>query len=150
MKTSHKVWIAVIFLSVSVLCSVTNVSYSSIAETAITIMSITLAAYIAVAGTLLGSPYSYKLKSTPCPYDSTRSNLGSLTEYLRCAGRCSIFTLFFSCVNLCFKGYFSTVPFILKRLIIGAAFGIFSINLFFFALVFQILIVSMMNAAVDM
>lgn len=149
MKKSHKVWILILFSVVFGISSLINISYTSIAETAVTIMSITLAAYIAVASALLGSPFSSKLKNIPCPYNKTLSNLGSLAQYLRLAGRCSIFTLVISCINLCVKDKLSFIPFILKRLLIGFAFGVFSINFLFLVLIFEILTVSMMNAAVE-
>ena len=128
--------------------------YSKIAEAAITIISISLAVYISVATSLLGSAFSKSLKKLPDKQDPQKSMLGVLSSYLKWAGVFSILTIIISSLYIIWPGFTITnttiqVAFAFARRAFSAfSCSMFSVNIAFMSIIMKFLVVSLNNAAV--
>lgn len=95
MYKEHKVALILLSLVIFVCSLHWKINYANIADDAITVISIVLAVYIAVASALLGTPYAEKLKSKD-DYIPDKTKLGVLAAYLRIAGCLSVIILLIS------------------------------------------------------
>lgn len=145
MYNRHKIAGFALFAITMALCYFTKLSYNDFAPTAITIVSISVAVYIAAMSALLGSPYADKLKSVPDKKIIGKTQLGVLTAYLRTAGSCGVLTIFISSLFLLPK----TIPLPLQfqKIISSLSYGVFTINLLFLWLIFQFFATALINSA---
>lgn len=131
-----------------------SLDYSKISSTVFTVVSISVAVYIAVAAALLNSKYAVALKNTVDSKIPTKTQLGVLSEYLRWAGRLSIITIAVSCffVVLPSEQAVVFVQQLLKQtnaietvgqLASSVAFGVFALNILFLWRIFIFLINSL-------
>ena len=145
MYSRHKAAGIIVFILTVILCYFAEILYDDLAITAITVVSISVAVYIATMSALLGSPYADKLKSVRDSKIRGKSQLGVLTTYLRVAGNWGILTIIIS--SLYQIPAVITVPLLLHRLASSAACGIFVVNLWLLWLIFQFLVTAMINSA---
>ena len=145
MYKRHKTAVSTVFVLTAVLCYSTKILYDNIADIAITVVSISVAVYIATMSALLGSPYADKLKSIRDTEIKEKSQLGVLTTYLRVAGNCGILTILVS--SLYKIPSIANVSPQLQRLTSSISCAIFVINIFFLWLVFKFLATALMNSA---
>ena len=128
--------------------------YSQISEAAITIISITLAVYISVATSLLGSAFSKSLKKLPDKEDPQKSMLGVLSSYLKWAGLYSILTIIISSLYIIWPRFTLTNTNIqvaytfASRAFSAFSCSMFSVNIAFMSIIMKFLVVSLNNAAV--
>lgn len=153
MYKEHKVVLIVLFLVIFVCSLRWKINYAKIADDAITVVSIVLAVYIAVASALLGTPYAEKLKSKD-DYIPDKTKLGVLAAYLRIAGCLSVIILLISSLyvleldvfseNLTFR--FEWVQNIIENshiLISAISCALFFANILFMGLILKFLINSL-------
>ena len=154
MYKRHKILVfllAIIVLGVSFFFSL---HYSKIAEAAITIISITLAVYISVATSLLGSAFSKSLKKMPDKEDPQKSMLGVLSSYLKWAGVFSVLTIIISSLYIIWPDFTVTNTDIqaayalASRAFSALSCSMFSVNIAFMSIIMKFLVVSLNNAAV--
>lgn len=145
MYRRHKASGIIVFISAVIFSYFAEILYDTLAMTAITVVSISVAVYIAVMSALLGSPYADKLKSIRDSKIRGKSQLGVLTTYLRTAGDFGILTIIIS--SLYQIPSVITVPPLLQRLVSSASCGIFAINLLFLWLIFRFLVTALINSA---
>ena len=143
---------AILFLTSFIIGIVCNLSYSHLADAAITVISISLAVIISVPTALLGSPFSKSLKAMTDKEKNTKSMLGVLATYLRVAGLCSILTIAVSSLYL-LKPDTSAIQMllsknyaILSQIASALSLALFVYNVFLMWLVLKYLITAMMNA----
>ena len=154
MYKRHKLFAALLFVIVLFVSLLVPLNYEKIAEVAITVISISLAVYISVATSLLGSAFSKSLKRLPDREDPHKSMLGVLSSYLRWAGAFSVMTIVISSIYLIWPeisdlsiakmGIFSC----LVRISSALACALFAINILFMGLIMEFLVVSLNNAAI--
>ena len=144
MYVRHRVSIFTAFLLSVVIAGILNVGYENLASTAITIVSISVAVYIAAMSSMLGSAYADKLKAVPEPKIYGKSKLGVMTTYFRMAGRFGILTI---CISVLYQ-IPSPIEFlpIVKRILSAISCGIFVVNILFVYLIFQFLATSLINS----
>lgn len=158
MYKRDKIIAVLLFLIAGIITYSFGFDYSKISSTVFTVVSISVAVYIAVAVALLDSRYAVALKSAIDTKITTKTQLGILSEYLRWAGRFSIITIVISC-------FFIVLPsektmMIMQQLIKQAnvieavgrlassiAFGVFALNILFLWRIFIFLINSLNKAA---
>ena len=132
--------------------------YSKISSSVFTVVSISVAVYIAVAAALLDSRYAVALKSAVDAEITTKTQLGVLSEYLRWAGRFSIITIVISCFFIVLpseKAMVLVQQLIKQASVIEAvgqlassiAFGVFALNILFLWRIFVFLINSLNKSA---
>lgn len=98
MYKNHKKIIIFIFFIIFLISFVLKANYESIANLAISVVSIALAVYIGASSVILGSPFAKKLKEQRDSEIKTKTNLGVLATYLRIAGFSSIITIVISLI----------------------------------------------------
>lgn len=144
MYNRHKMGSWILVAAVSTFAFVFQWDYGDIAETAITVVSISMAVYIAAASALLGSRYSKDLFSKTDSEDTSRTLLGVLAEYLRLAGKLSLLTIILSCISLLSNT--ADFPSILYYIYSAISCGIFSVNILFLWLILLFLVNSLTKA----
>ena len=127
MYTRHKIIGIIVFIMTAIPCYFAEILYDNLAITAITVVSISVAIYIATMSALLGSPYADKLKSIRDSKIRGKSQLGVLATYLRIAGDCGVLTIFIG--SLYQIPAIIAIPPLLQRLASSAACGIFAVNI---------------------
>ena len=144
MYIRHKVSILVVFLLSAAVAGAFNIEYENLSSTALTIVSISVAVYIATMSSMLGSPYADKLKAVPDPKIYGKTQLGVMTTYFRVAGVCGVVTI---CISVFYQIPSSIVflPFV-KRIMSAISCGIFAVNILFLYLIFQFLATSLINS----
>jgi hypothetical protein len=146
MYKRHIFLILIVFVAVFGFSYCYKLEYEKIAESAINVVSIAMGIYIAAVSSILGSKYSKKLVNINDGEHKDKTLLGVLAEYLRWAGRASMFTIVISLINILGvfrgKGFFN-------GLIPAISFGSFSVNLIMFFLIFKFLINSLNKAVVS-
>lgn len=153
MYKRHKFLIIIMAIVIFAISYFIPLLYSKIAESAITIISITLAVYISVATSLLGSAFSKSLKRIPDNEDPTKSMLGVLSSYLKWAGVCSVVTLIISSLYLIWPEFTINTPELqhtisfASRVFSSFACTMFAINIVFMSIIMAFLVVSLNNAA---
>lgn len=145
MYIRHKAEGAIVFTLTVILSLITKVSYNDLSATALTVVSISVAVYIAAMSSLLGSPYASKISSIADSWIKGKSQLGVLTTYLRIAGNCGVLTIIISILYQIPSVI--KIPVFLSRLTSAIACGIFAINIYFLWLVFHFLSVALINSA---
>lgn len=154
MYKKDKIIAVSLFLVTGVVTYFFGFDYSKISSTVFTVVSISVAVYIAVAAALLDSKYAVALKSAVDTKITTKTQLGVLSEYLRWAGRFSIITIVISCFFVVLPSEKAMV--LVQQLIIQAivietvgrlassvAFGVFALNILFLWRIFIFLINSL-------
>lgn len=145
MYTRHKIAVFAVFILTAIFCYFAEILYENLAITAITVVSISVAIYIAAMSALLGSPYADRLKSIRDSKIVGNSQLGVLTTYLRVAGNIGVLTIV---ISILFQiPAVITVPPPLRRLVSSFACGTFAVNVLFLWLIFQFLTTSLVNSA---
>lgn len=145
MYTRHKAEGIALFIVATVLSYSASVSYEDLANAAITVVSISVAVYIAAMSALLGSPYANHLKAVVDKKIKGKSQLGVLATYLRAAGLCGTITIIISCLYLIPSPV--TVSFHIVRVLSSVSCGIFAVNILFLWIIFQFLSVALINSA---
>lgn len=145
MYSRHKVTGIVLFILTTILSYFAEILYDTLAMTAITVVSISVAIYIATMSALLGSPYAEKLKSIRDSKIRGKSQLGVLATYLRVAGDCGVLTIFVS--SLYQIPAVITIPPLLQKLVSSVACGVFVVNILFLWLIFRFLVTALINSA---
>lgn len=145
MYTRHKVEGIALFIVITAISYYTNLSYDNLANVAITVVSISVAVYIAAMSALLGSPYANRLKSVADKQVRGKSQLGVLTAYLRAAGRCGTITIIISCLYLIPSPI--TIPFYTTKFFSSISYGIFAVNVLFLWIIFHFLSVALVDSA---
>ena len=144
MYKRHRCQLTCCILIISVVAFILNLDFKEIADAALTVSSITMGVYIAAVSALLGSKYAEDLRGTIDSEYKTKTLLGVLADYFRCAGRWCITTIILSCIfhislvfesNDCFVQYASAF-----------SFGAFAGNLLLFWLILIFLINSLGKA----
>lgn len=129
---------------VSVVAFILNWDFKEIADATLTVSSITMGVYIAAVSALLGSKYAKELREKTDSEYKTKTLLGVLADYFRCAGGWCIMTMILSCIfhiscisesKVCFIQYVSAF-----------SFGAFAGNLLLFWLILIFLINSLGKA----
>ena len=144
MYTRHKVEGIALFIIVTVLSYSASVSYEDLANAAITVVSISVAVYIAAMSSLLGSPYANHLKAVVDKKIRGKSQLGVLATYLRTAGLCGTITIITSCLYLIPSPV--TVSFHITEFFSSISCGIFAVNILFLWVIFRFLSVALINS----
>lgn len=145
MYTHHKVETGIVFLVGVVLSFLIKAAYKDLSFTAITVVSISLAVYIAAMSALLGSPYADKLKAVADKKIKTKSQLGVLATYLQVAGGFSVFTIAISSLYQLASLKISNL--LLSQIISSISFGVFAVNILFMWLIFSFLSTALINSA---
>ena len=154
MYKRHKIFVFLLAAVVLVISFIIPLQYSKIAETAITIISITLAVYISVATSLLGSAFSKSLKKLPDKENPRKSMLGVLSSYLKWAGVFSVFTIIISSLYIIWPDFIAINTNIQaayafsSRVFSAFSCSLFSVNIAFMSIVMKFLVVSLNNATV--
>lgn len=154
MYKRHKILLTILAIVIFGASYYIPLCYNKIAEAAITVISITLAVYISVATSLLGSAFSRSLKRLPDTEDPTKSMLGVLSCYLKRAGAFSVVTIIISSIYIIWPGFSTSNAKVLilyscaKRAFSALACTMFSINIVFMSIIMGFLVVSLNNAAV--
>ena len=144
MYIRHRVSIFVAFLLPAVIAGVLNIEYENLASTAITIVSISVAVYIAAMSSMLGSPYANKLKAVPDSKIHGKSELGVITTYFRTAEGCGVITI---CISVLYQIPSPVVILpLVKRILSAISCGIFAVNILFLYLLFQFLATALINS----
>lgn len=158
MYKRHKILLMILVLATFILSLILKIGYGSLCESAIAVVSIALAVYIAAASALLGSPYSKALKALVDEEDNTRSQLGVIAHYLRIAGWLSVITIVISCLYIVEPEYelpariIANVQFQAFKRVLFLTFSaisnsLFVANIFFFCQIFRFLTNSLTKAA---
>ena len=152
MYKRHKILIIIVAVVVFAFSMLFQFHYSEISEVAITVISITLAVYITVATSLLGSSYSKSLKKMPDKEDPKKSMLGVLSCYLKQAGVFSVVTIIISSLYIIMPEFsipekLLTLYSITSSLVSAFSCTLFSLNIVYMSLIMSFLIVSLNNAA---
>ena len=158
MYKRDKIIAVLLFLIAGIFTYSFGFDYSKISSSVFTVVSISVAVYIAVAAALLDSRYAVALKSAVDAKITTKTQLGVLSEYLRWAGRFSIITIAISCffVVLPSEKAMVLVQQLIKqasvieaagRLASSIAFGVFALNILFLWRIFVFLINSLNKSA---
>lgn len=141
MYRRHKVLLRFCFVSVSIAAFVLGLNFTEMAETSITVASIAMGVYVAAVSTLLGSRYAKNLSQITDSEDSTKTLLGVLADYFRCAGKWCIAIILVGCVYQIPSKW--QYPPILVRLSSAASYGVFAINIILFWLILVFLVNSL-------
>ena len=158
MYKRDKIIAVLLFLIAGIITYSFGFDYSKISSSVFTVVSISVAVYIAVAAALLDSRYAVALKSAVDAEITTKTQLGVLSEYLRWAGRFSIITIVISCffVVLPSEKAMVLVQQLIKQasvieavgqLASSIAFGVFALNILFLWRIFVFLINSSNKSA---
>lgn len=158
MYKKDKIIAVSLFLVTGVIAYFLGFDYSKISSTVFTVVSISVAVYIAVAAALLDSKYAVALKSTVDRKITTKTQLGVLSEYLRWAGRFSIITIAISCFFIILPSEKTmvlahqlikqaSVIEAIVRLVSSIAFAVFTLNILFLWRIFKFLINSLSKSA---
>lgn len=145
MYTRHKVETVATFVFTSILAYFANADYCGFALTAITVVSISVAVYIAAISALLGSPYADRLKSIPDKKLKSKSQLGVMTTYLRAAGALGVVTITISCIYQFIA--VDIVDHVFRRILASLSCGVFSLNVLYLWLVFSFMSTALINSA---
>ena len=158
MYKRDKIIAVTLFLIAGLITYSFGFDYSKISSSVFTVVSISVAVYIAVAAALLDSRYAVALKSAVDAEITTKTQLGVLSEYLRWAGRFSIITIVISCFFIVLpseKAMVLVQQLIKQASVIEAvgqlassiAFGVFALNILFLWRIFVFLINSLNKSA---
>lgn len=158
MYTHHKVEAGIIFIAVYTLSFMAGVAYKDLALAAITVVSISLAVYIAAMSALLGSSYADRLKAIADKKIKSKSQLGVLTTYLRVSGGFSVFTIAISSLyqftSLKIDSMFllqvdplKINSVLLLQIASSISCGAFALNILFIWLIFSFLSTALVNSA---
>lgn len=141
-----------IFIVVFILSFSLDVHYSKIAEQCISLVSISMAVYIAATSVLLGSSYAKVMDTRTDEEIPTKTSLGVLTSYLRTAGSFGVVSIAISVLYVLDIGavimnalpatnkFFVAVKYLIPRLASAISCFIFAANIIFmyFILIFLI------------
>lgn len=141
MYRRHKVLLTLCFVGVSIAAFVLRLNFTEMAETSITVASIAMGVYVAAVSALLGSKYAKNLSQITDSEDSSKTLLGVLAGYFRCAGKWCISIILVGCVYQIPSKW--QYPFIIVRLSSAVSYGIFSINIVLFWLILGFLVNSL-------
>ena len=153
MYKRHKTLSVILFFTSFIIGMVLNLNYSSLADAAITVISIALAVIISVPAALLGSHFSKSLKAVSDKEKPTKSMLGVLAAYLRVAGFCCILTIAISSVYLlepdtsALRTLLSKNYELICQTASALSLALFAYNIFLMWLILKYLITAMLNAA---
>ena len=100
MYKRHKRQLSICVMATTAMAFMFDWDFTPIAEIAVTVASIAMGVYIAAVSALLGSQYSKDLKSTTDRELPSKTLLGVLADYFRCAGFSCILLILTSCLFL--------------------------------------------------
>lgn len=144
MYKRHRCQLTCCILIISVVAFILNLDFKEIADATLTVSSITMGVYIAAVSALLGSKYAKELSEKIDTEYQTKTLLGVLADYFRCAGGWCITTIILSCIfHISFVSE-SKVYFI--QYASAFSFGAFAGNLLLFWLILIFLINSLGKA----
>lgn len=151
MYKRHKWYALITAVGTFMLSFVTHANYTKLSNDAMTLVSITIAVYLAVPSFMVGSPYADKLKRTADTEKTGMSQLGTLKNYLRDSMLFSILTIVIGSVyslGIVNLGKIYNDKIDLDQLFSSLSCAIFALNILFLWLIFKLTLVTMLNAAI--
>ena len=127
MYKRHRRSMILCFVITFIVAFVFEWEYHAIAETSVTIASIAIGVYIAAVSSLLGTQYAKDLKDKTDPEYPSKTMLGVLADYFRCASVSCILLIVVSCLFL-IPSNISFFP-IFLALSGSISYGLFAINI---------------------
>ena len=100
MYKRHKRQLSICVIATTAMAFMFDWDFTPIAEIAVTVASIAMGVYIAAVSALLGSQYAKDLKGTTDRELPSKTLLGVLADYFRCAGFSCILLILTSCLFL--------------------------------------------------
>ena len=100
MYKRHKRQLLICVMATTAMAFMFDWDFTPIAEIAVTVASIEMGVYIAAVSALLGSQYAKDLKGTTDRELPSKTLLGVLADYFRCAGFSCILLILTSCLFL--------------------------------------------------
>lgn len=141
MYKRHKRQLSICVMAITAMAFMFDWDFTPIAEIAVTVASIAMGVYIAAVSALLGSQYAKDLKGTTDSELPSKTLLGVLADYFRCAGFSCILLILTSCLFLIPSNIMFS-PILLK---VGSSlsYGVFSSNIFLLWLILVFLVNSL-------
>lgn len=106
MYKRHKRQLSICVMATTAMAFMFDWDFTPIAEIAVTVASIAMGVYIAAVSALLGSQYAKDLKGTTDSELPSKTLLGVLADYFRCAGFSCILLILTSCLFLIPSKYY--------------------------------------------
>ena len=141
MYKRHKRQLSICVMATTAMAFMFDWDFTPIAEIAVTVASIAMGVYIAAVSALLGSQYSKDLKSTTDRELPSKTLLGVLADYFRCAGFSCILLILTSCLFLIPSNII--FPPIFLKVGSSLSYGVFSSNIFLLWLILVFLVNSL-------
>lgn len=141
MYKRHKRQLSICVMATTAMAFMFDWDFTPIAEIAVTVASIAMGVYIATVSALLGSQYAKDLKGTTDRELPSKTLLGVLADYFRCAGFSCILLILTSCLFLIPSNII--FPPIFLKVGSSLSYGVFSSNIFLLWLILVFLVNSL-------